>query len=600
MAPISNQAQLATFSQDSGIIENPLLSDSDLQEPPMSSFTDSYRISLFDAFRIERNGETISFLRNRRPDALLAYLALNPGVPHLRTTIGETLWPGKSVAHQRNRLSEVIFRMKMLFEEIGLPEEFVLTPRRVLQLSPYVQTDIADFHNLIQRISKARNPHTRQDLLGELTNLYGSGIAPLIIDPWIDEERQKLHALYNQTIQQYEHVLAGSEEGPGRSLLHDEFPPLQLHQPAQPRDGSSLDHNDPEEKTILDAIHFAEEAELYLWGSSRPTWIKKVTDKLDLLVSTSQAAIDRDDLRSAARILGCIWPVWTHTGDPALLTKGRILLGNLLDILSPEITATYGRVLHGASILELEAGSPLEMVRPRMERALRLWEELGNRVWYARALSSLGIIARRQSQPKEAQMHFAESLAVFRSLNEPDLMVGAFQNAANLELSLGNLPQAKALLIEALAIARTHDDIPMESRLLLNMSTLYMHDGNWDRALSIAQDSFEKLTAIDDSLGRGSALRHLGYIYTEQGHLREAQSHLEESVSIFAKTRKMRDMAESLHYLSSAQIAMGETRQAEISLMRAQDIYYSLNAFSEAQEVDQDLSDLRSKATGRE
>jgi tetratricopeptide (TPR) repeat protein len=96
----------------------------------------------------------------------------------------------------------------------------------------------------------------------------------------------------------------------------------------------------------------------------------------------------------------------------------------------------------------------------------------------------------------------------------------------------GYRSEAKALLHQALEIAREAGDQSMESRVLTNLGNVYEHTGQFDEAVRSRVGAIKLHVELADAVGEGRARQNLGNTYRAQGRHHEALDQLERTLEI--------------------------------------------------------------------
>jgi DNA-binding SARP family transcriptional activator len=133
------------------------------------------RLRLFGPMELTVDGQAVAVPDGRPSQALLAWLALNPGV-HPRDTIAEELWPGGLVKAQRDSLKTALGKLRRALPpvdhclavartELGLPEDCV-------------STDVGDLAALVEAGDRER-----------ALDLMRGELLPRLRMEWVDDLR---------------------------------------------------------------------------------------------------------------------------------------------------------------------------------------------------------------------------------------------------------------------------------------------------------------------------------------------------------------------------------------------------------------------------
>ena len=144
-------------------------------------------IRLLGGFRAERAGKPLDF-RRKKGQALLAYLALRPGVEHSREALAGLLWAGTTDEHARHNLRQTLFALRQ-----ALPIPLVLEGETIGLRDASVEVDVAAFERAVQQGTPDALHEAAALYHGELLEGFTTGEAPF--DDWVAVERQRLREL---------------------------------------------------------------------------------------------------------------------------------------------------------------------------------------------------------------------------------------------------------------------------------------------------------------------------------------------------------------------------------------------------------------------
>jgi DNA-binding SARP family transcriptional activator len=130
----------------------------------------------------------------RKQDQLLAYVALYGDRPVLRLEIAAALWPDRSLALARNRLTESLHYVRRDLAEVGAPADSVAGNRHVVWLSSAIDTDVRRFNEAVGSALTEVDRGRQIELLEEALTAYGDGLLPGLNVDWLVEARERLAA----------------------------------------------------------------------------------------------------------------------------------------------------------------------------------------------------------------------------------------------------------------------------------------------------------------------------------------------------------------------------------------------------------------------
>ena len=159
---------------------------------------------------------------------------------------------------------------------------------------------------------------------------------------------------------------------------------------------------------------------------------------------------DHGDIRLGLGMAAALWRWWLLRGR---LHYGRDWLARLLSRAGQERDEPAGRAFCSAAVLAAENGDYAEAVR-QARLALRILEPLGVPDRTATAATVLGSAYRYLGDLAAARRSFATAMQLRADLGDRRALSAALNNMALIEVDDGDLPRARDLFEQALAIKR--------------------------------------------------------------------------------------------------------------------------------------------------
>jgi DNA-binding CsgD family transcriptional regulator/Tfp pilus assembly protein PilF len=198
----------------------------------------------------------------------------------------------------------------------------------------------------------------------------------------------------------------------------------------------------------------------------------------------------------------------------------------------------------------------------------RFWEIRGNltegRVWTDRALAAGGdgtkerasaliggaTLARRQGEYARAITFYEEALAIARTLDDVSTVASALNNLGVVAQDQGDYRRAQELGEEALALFRAAVDRVRIAAALNNLGIVARRQGDPERASAMFEESLAIWRDLGDNLRTALALNNLGVAAFEAGDLARAAIRYEEALVIWRERGDRSGAALSLHNLA--------------------------------------------------
>ncbi|HEX9819952.1 MAG TPA: BTAD domain-containing putative transcriptional regulator [Methylomirabilota bacterium] len=148
-------------------------------------------IGLLGGFRVQLGSGPPLTIRRKKARALLAYLALRPGVAHSRESLAGLLWSETTDEHARHNLRQTLFALRQALG--AAPAPFTLEGETVRLHGPTVAVDAAAFERCVHRGTRDALDEAAALYRGELLEGFTVGESPF--DDWVAAERQRLRGL---------------------------------------------------------------------------------------------------------------------------------------------------------------------------------------------------------------------------------------------------------------------------------------------------------------------------------------------------------------------------------------------------------------------
>ena len=203
-----------------------------------------------------------------------------------------------------------------------------------------------------------------------------------------------------------------------------------------------------------------------------------------------------------------------------------------------------------------------ETARGLCEEGLQLFQTAGHRHGVATALNLLGIIARYQGEPEEADAHFKESLAIAKALGDKWLIAYALDNLGLTAYIHRRYEEAKQLYTESLQLARELGDKRGIAYSLNNLGKTVNQQGAHEEAKRYHTESLEIRRELADKRGIATSLNHLGLIAYRQGESAEAVNYHTESLAMQRELGDKQGISYSLSHLGLIAYQQGDDADA--------------------------------------
>ncbi|MFN8637112.1 MAG: tetratricopeptide repeat protein [Chloroflexota bacterium] len=160
----------------------------------------------------------------------------------------------------------------------------------------------------------------------------------------------------------------------------------------------------------------------------------------------------------------------------------------------------------------------------------------------------------------------AESLALWRDLEDEEGVAMALGRLAHFHTFLGQYDEAEALCTDGLRIARRVGSHRALNSVLMPTGDLAFCRGDYAGALVAFQENLKANRAHVDPNAAGSMLQYAGIAARELGRLDEAEAWMTESVDIFSSLARNHGLAVAIRDLGLVHLYQGEMQRAAARL----------------------------------
>jgi CHAT domain-containing protein/tetratricopeptide (TPR) repeat protein len=215
------------------------------------------------------------------------------------------------------------------------------------------------------------------------------------------------------------------------------------------------------------------------------------------------------------------------------------------------------------------------------EKALRLWQGLGDLQQQAWVLHSLGKLYFENGRSADALAVFLRHLAVTRLLRHDFDQAIALNGMGRAFGQLGDFASARSSYEKALAIWRSHHQVDAEVTTSINLGVLLQSYGKPWEALTCFRGARDLAQQGKLTKGEINALNGMGWVYASEGDWQRASAAREQALSLANQTKDKQLRIITLRQLGDAHLAAGEPEKALLYLRRALDLLDDPEAASE-------------------
>ncbi|HZT14164.1 MAG TPA: tetratricopeptide repeat protein, partial [Candidatus Baltobacteraceae bacterium] len=267
-------------------------------------------------------------------------------------------------------------------------------------------------------------------------------------------------------------------------------------------------------------------------------------------------------------------PYWFRRGH---LSEGLRWLTAALDRGGDSQTPLVAQSLRYAGMLARRR-SDQAAARYFNEKALQMWERLGNDAGVASALNGLALIAHTSGELETARSLYDRSRSLNEKMGDALGVAMATNNMGGLAMFAGQYSRAEALLREALALGERLDDRAFCALVSNNLAEVLFLQGRFADAQVLVEHGIAMREGLGDRPGLAASRLLQGHIYVSQERYAQAWQALRESLLSFRDVGNRSGVASSLLAAARLLRASGRTHEALRMVGNADAIFRRLGA----------------------
>jgi predicted ATPase/DNA-binding winged helix-turn-helix (wHTH) protein len=302
----------------------------------------------------------------------------------------------------------------------------------------------------------------------------------------------------------------------------------------------------------------AEEGNPELGPDDRARWLTQCDAEIDNFRAALDWLFQTPDLDWGFRLCIALFRFWDMREH---LTEGRARLEKILRLSGPDHARERAKVSHFLGALTTTQGDHLS-AEHFLERALCIYEELGDQSGIAASLNAMAIGAREAGNYESSQNYFERSLAWWRMLPAPLPVALCLHNMANMFKAAGNYARAQSALHEATAIFEELGDSSGAAWSMNQQGDIARAQGDITAARAFYERALSAFRVAGDQWGTARSLTDLGSIACERADYPAAQAAYREAIKIFAVLEHRRGVARVIEGSACLAIAQGNAVRA--------------------------------------
>jgi CHAT domain-containing protein/tetratricopeptide (TPR) repeat protein len=198
----------------------------------------------------------------------------------------------------------------------------------------------------------------------------------------------------------------------------------------------------------------------------------------------------------------------------------------------------------------------------KMQQALLLWRELGERQWTAHSLFQLGTAYTKLRQLEKAIEYLEQALPMMSDLKFRRSEANTLYGLGFAHNNLSRIEKAIDCFTQALALYREVRDREWEGRTLVALGNSYNRLGTTEKAIEYREQALAIARETKDRQGEWMALNSLGASYYRLGRTEKAIESYEQALGIAREIKDRLGENTALGNLAGAYHRMGRSEKA--------------------------------------
>ncbi len=198
-------------------------------------------------------------------------------------------------------------------------------------------------------------------------------------------------------------------------------------------------------------------------------------------------------------------------------------------------------------------------------------------VWQAKALNSIGLAYRVQSDYPKAIQRYEESIRLLKQAGDRNNLASVYGNLADVYRIQSDLPKAIDYISKTLELAEATGDRKKAAHAYVSIATMYYeYPGNEGKILEYLDKARVIYEALKSEVGLTLVYGNLSAVYLERGAYDKAMEFNEKTMALQKKQGNTLGLATSLHNRATILGYQGRHREAMADFNREIEIFSDL------------------------
>ena len=197
--------------------------------------------------------------------------------------------------------------------------------------------------------------------------------------------------------------------------------------------------------------------------------------------------------------------------------------------------------------------------------------------WQARALNSIGLSYRFQSDYPKAIQHYEQSLALLAKANDRNYMSTVYRNMADVYRIQSNLPKAIDYITKSMKLAEETGDQKKAADGYVSIATVYYEIPGQDSIMLQYLEKARKIyEVLKDEAGLSFVYGNLSAVYLDRDEFDKALIFSEKTMALQQKSGNLHGLATSLHNRAIIWSYQGRHQEALADFNREVEIFKAI------------------------
>ncbi len=198
----------------------------------------------------------------------------------------------------------------------------------------------------------------------------------------------------------------------------------------------------------------------------------------------------------------------------------------------------------------------------KIEEALAIWRQIGDRRGELRTLTIIGNRYRRIGEPLTAMKHYQEAVRIAHELGDSYQEANLLLNFGHIHSDQGNYQAALETYDRARQIFASQSRRYGEAIAMMSIGANYRLLGETQRSLEYYQQALPAFSSLNDIDNECSALNGIGDIYRRMGQMQQALDFHHRALALARKYRAVTIEALTLGFIGDVYLNLGERQKA--------------------------------------